>query len=343
MFCNDWGIWDANRRNRVYPAKHEGTWLNPAERTGDWNRIEILVIGDRIRMVANGRLVIDFTDQPGLLRASPIGLQLHANSQPEEYHFRGLILSENPENRLLTQNAAGKASMIENARRIVFLGDSNTHAGGYINFIEAELRLQNSGRLPEIINLGLPSETCDGLSEPDHPFPRPDVHERLDRALAKLQPDVVVACYGMNDGIYYPFSEERFNTYKRGINLLIEKIHAAGAKLVLLTPPPFDPLPQRKQGKLRPQGAEKFAWFAIYENYDEEVIRRYADWILEQNGRVEMTVDLHTPVNAFLRKQRETNPDFAMSPDGVHVNEEGHRLLAAAILKAWGYDEPGID
>src|SRR5579872_6429319 len=177
MFCHDWGIWDANRRNRIYPEKHYGVWLHPAEQVGDWNRIEILVVGNRIRMVANGRLVIDFTDRPEMLKASPIGLQLHGNSQPEEYRFRGLVLSESPEDRLLTLDSAANAGLLESAHRVVFLGDSITHAGGYVALIEAQLRLQNPGHVPEIINLGLPSETCSGLSEPEHPFPRPDVHE----------------------------------------------------------------------------------------------------------------------------------------------------------------------
>ena len=88
------------------------------------------------------------------------------------------------------------------AKRILFLGDSITNSGQYVGYIETQLRLQGLNPMPEFINLGLPSETCSGLSEPDHPFPRPDVHERLDRALAKIKPDVVFACYGMNDGIY---------------------------------------------------------------------------------------------------------------------------------------------
>jgi hypothetical protein len=71
---------------------------------GDWNRIEILVLDNRIRMAANGELMIDYTDKPELLRESPIGLQIHANSKPEGYHFRGLLLSENPEDRLLTES-----------------------------------------------------------------------------------------------------------------------------------------------------------------------------------------------------------------------------------------------
>lgn len=221
------------------------------------------------------------------------------------------------------------------AGRILFLGDSITHAGEYVNMIELQLRLQSVDPLPELVNAGLPSENCTGLSEPDHPFPRPNVHERLGRALAAVKPDVVVACYGMNDGIYYPFSQERFQKYQQGINQLIEQVHASGAKLVLLTPPPFDALPQKTAGKLLPEGQEKYAWFAVYENYDQ-VMEKYARWLMEQRDRVDMVIDLHTAITEYLKQQRQQDPAFTMSPDGVHCNSEGHRKMAEIILKAWG-------
>lgn len=227
------------------------------------------------------------------------------------------------------------------ARRILFLGDSITHAGHYISTLERELRLSHSGEIPELINLGLPSETCSGLSEPDHPFPRPDVHERIDRALEKIHPDVVVACYGMNDGIYYPFSEERFAKYQQGIRDIIKKVHASGAKLILMTPPAFDPLPLKEQGKLLPAGQEKYAWFSIYEDYDS-VMKQYAGWIMTLGDEVEMLIDLHTPVNAYVTRKRQQNPNFTMSPDGVHVNEEGHSVLAQIIMQAWGMPDSDV-
>ena len=102
MFCQDWGIWDAHRRNRVEPKGHRGTLKIDAERRGDWNLIELLVVGNRIRCVANGELVFDFTDQPDMLRESPIGLQLHSNSKPQEFRFRGLVVSREPRDELIT-------------------------------------------------------------------------------------------------------------------------------------------------------------------------------------------------------------------------------------------------
>jgi lysophospholipase L1-like esterase len=228
------------------------------------------------------------------------------------------------------------------AKRIVFLGDSNTFAGGFVSVVESQLIASGVDQRPEIINLGLSSETCSGLTEPSHPFPRPNVHERLGRALEKLKPDVVVACYGMNDGIYYPLDNDRFATYQAGVNLLIETVHAAGAKLVLMTPPPYDALPMREKGKLLPAGAAEYSWNDVYENYDD-VMKTYADWIVKQLDRVEMVIDLHTPVTEHLKAERATNPKFVMSGDGVHVDDEGHRVIGEAIVKAWGITPKKLD
>lgn len=220
-----------------------------------------------------------------------------------------------------------------NARRILFVGDSITNAGGYIAIIETQLKLQGLNPCPEIYNLGLSSETCTGLSEPDHPFPRPNVHDRLDRALEVLKPDVLVACYGMNDGIYYPFSEERFAAYQAGIRKIVDKAHAAGAKVILMTPPPFDSHPVRE--KVRPAGAEEYAYYAAFVDYDQ-VLVRYGKWIMNGEHRAEMVVDLHQPLEAATKERRKTDPDYTIVPDGVHPNADGHQLMAETILRAWG-------
>jgi hypothetical protein len=43
-----------------------------------------------------------FIDSSSLTRILPIGLQLHANKQPQEWHFRGLVLVEHPVDELAT-------------------------------------------------------------------------------------------------------------------------------------------------------------------------------------------------------------------------------------------------
>ena len=56
-----------------------------------------------------------------------------------------------------------------------------------------------------------------------------------------MKPDVVFACYGINDGIYQPLDEERFTAFKGGVTRLIGQCQAAGVKnIFLVTPPIYD-------------------------------------------------------------------------------------------------------
>lgn len=225
---------------------------------------------------------------------------------------------------------------LKGVHRILFLGDSITYAGGYVEVLDAYLFLHSPDHHYELIDAGLPSETVSGLTEPNHAggaFPRPDLHERLERALAQTKPDLVVACYGMNDGIYYPFDEGRFQKYRDGIRRLRERALKAGARLWLLTPPPFDPNPIR--GSLLPAGQSEYPSGRSYEGYDD-VLGRYSEWLLAQRHSGWNVIDIHSPIDAYLQQQRRSHPNFALAGDGVHLNSLGHRLIAQEILRAWG-------
>jgi len=104
MFPSGWGFWDLYRRNSIY--KDDGR-AKKAGRQHDWNQMEILAQPPRIRFAVNGHLVADWTDpKPELCGEGPLGLQLHSNKTAEEVQFRGLILSENPEDRMATVSEA---------------------------------------------------------------------------------------------------------------------------------------------------------------------------------------------------------------------------------------------
>jgi len=235
-----------------------------------------------------------------------------------------------------TPAPAKPAFFLKGGERVLFLGDSNTQAGGYVHYVDAFLSTRFPDRKFELINLGLASETVSGLSEPDHPFPRPDVHERLDRALALVKPDVVVACYGMNDGIYYPPTEERAAAYRQGILKLVDGVRKAKARLVLMTPPPFDPEPMRS--KLLPAGAPKYSWMTPYERYDD-VLAGYSRWLLGLRKEGVRVVDLHGPISRYLLGRRETDRAYRLAADGVHLSLSGHWLIAYHLLRSWNAPE----
>jgi hypothetical protein len=101
MFPSGYGMYDLFGRNGL-PV--DG---GPAKKVGkqhDWNDIEILAQGNRVRVAVNGTAVVDWRDpEPDRIKAGPIGLQLHQNTMPQEVHFKGLVLETFPkEDRLIS-------------------------------------------------------------------------------------------------------------------------------------------------------------------------------------------------------------------------------------------------
>ena len=210
----------------------------------------------------------------------------------------------------------------KNVKRIVFIGNSITYSGKYIEYIDAYLSIKYPDKDYEIINVGLPSETVSGLSEENHAkgaFPRPDLHDRLDRIISQTQPDLVLSCYGMNDGIYLPFDDKRFQKYKDGINWLNNTVEQFGADIINITPTIYD---ERKG--------------PAYAN----VLDIYSDWLISKRYTDSWKViDIHWPMRKILEDQRLIDSTFVFAKDGVHPNEAGHFEMAKHILLNLGETE----
>ena len=206
-------------------------------------------------------------------------------------------------------------------KKIVFLGDSITQGGGYISCASYYLNRLYPQKNFDIYPLGLSSETLSGLSEPNHAggkFPRPCLFERLGRLLEKTQPDVVFACYGINDGIYLPLDDGRCAAFKNGVHKLIAQCQAAGVKKIfLVTPPIFD-------ATTKP---DEF-------NYDS-VMTAYAAWELTLKIPGVQVIDLHT----VMRKARDARTEV-FSKDHIHPGDAGHLLMARTMLAALGVQTP---
>lgn len=112
MYPSAYGYYDLFGRNSVFKDT-----LGVAQKVGkqhDWNRMEILATGHRIRHVVNGQLVADWSDpQPETCVGSPIGLQLHSNKVAQEVQWRGLILTENPVDQLVTAESRDAGLIVD--------------------------------------------------------------------------------------------------------------------------------------------------------------------------------------------------------------------------------------
>ncbi len=200
-------------------------------------------------------------------------------------------------------------------KKLLFIGDSITYAGHFIAFTEAHFKILYPNLETEFINLGLPSETASGLSEIDHArgqFPRPSIHDRLSKTLSSLKPDLVISCYGMNDGIFLSFDEERFKKFKQGIQGICSTARQYHAQLMHITPP---------------------AYFHEQNREYESVVELHANWLLEKSAKDDwMVLDIFHPLKTRQKQSKFSNINASLYGDGIHPNLLGHKLIAGELL-----------
>lgn len=203
-------------------------------------------------------------------------------------------------------------------RRLAILGDSITYDGRWAVRVEAALRRQPEFADSEIVNFGLPSETLSGLSEAGHAggaFPRPCLFERLDRVMDAYRPDLVLACYGMNDGIFQPLDEARMQTFRLGATRLHDECAKRRAALIFITAPLFC--------ADQPQADAK--------HYDA-VLDAQAEWLVSKRKDGWRVIDIRPALRAQVSEARTADPKFVYAADKVHPGDAGHRFIATTIL-----------
>jgi Domain of Unknown Function (DUF1080) len=100
MFPSNYGLYD------LYGRQGLKVDTAPAKKVGkqhDWNDIEILAQGNRIRVAINGTQVMDWRDpEPDRIKEGPIGLQLHSLKMPQEVRFKDITIETFPKEDKLT-------------------------------------------------------------------------------------------------------------------------------------------------------------------------------------------------------------------------------------------------
>ena len=197
---------------------------------------------------------------------------------------------------------------------VVFLGDSITHQCLYTQYVEDYFYTRYPERKINFYNAGVSGDKAS------------DALVRFEEDVATFKPKYVTVLIGMNDGCYTGFKHEIFNTYKKDMTKLADRIKAAGATAILITPTIYD---------LRPAlMGENWVEPGIANNiHYNAVLAFFGAWVHQQaNERGLGFVNMYGPLNRITRDQRKTDAKFTMIEDAVHPGPDGQLVMALALL-----------
>ena len=196
-------------------------------------------------------------------------------------------------------------------KKVIFFGDSITQAGvapnGYITLLQQMLVKNGRDKAFDLVGAGIGGNKVY------------DLYLRLEEDVLSKKPDLVFIYVGIND----VWHKRSFGTgtdpdkFEKFYNRIIEKIQAAGAKVVICTPTVVG----EKKGFVNELDGDL--------NKYAEIVRKIA-----KNKNVEL-IDLHKNIIDYINKHNpEDKNSGILTTDGVHMNDEGNRFLAEQF---WGY------
>ena len=151
------------------------------------------------------------------------------------------------------------------------------------------------------------------------------IETRLERDVLAHRPTVVTIMLGMNDGRFRAFDQGIFDTYKNGLETIVQKLERRkpGVRITLIRPSPYDDVTRQP----------RFAG-----GYNAVLVRfgEAAEEIAKAHGQ--QVADLNAPMVEMLKRAKAEDAKRAekLIGDRVHPGSSGQLPMAAALLKAWG-------
>ena len=210
-----------------------------------------------------------------------------------------------------------------NSTKVVFLGDSITQQGEnfegegtYKGFITS-LR-ENVSQEVELINKGIGGNKV------------PDLLLRYNDDVLKLKPNIVFIYIGIND-VWHKYdwgSGTDIDIYEKGLRKIITDIKAVGAKIILCTPTVIG----ENNGEFKLNNNFKYIDTMEIMNKDLDA---FSDVVRNLSSEFNTDLlDLRKKFKEYISENNDQNmPKGVLTSDGVHLNNEGNKLIADAMIK----------
>jgi lysophospholipase L1-like esterase len=153
---------------------------------------------------------------------------------------------------------------------------------------------------------------------------------RIDSEVLPFKPTVATTCYGMNDGRYAPMTDETGNTYRQALTASVEKLKAGGVRAIVVGSPGCVDAAAFKNPH-GPTTAEEY-------NKTLDARRVIAQEVAKKEGVA--FADVHALMMEANAKAKAAYGDNykLVAGGGIHPNNNGHLVMAYALLKGLGCD-----
>lgn len=205
--------------------------------------------------------------------------------------------------------ASNGAFSLKDGDRVVFLGNSIFENDFQYGYLELALTTRFADKGITFRNLGWTGDNVWGEARSTYTNP-PTPYEHLMEDITKAAPTVVFLAYG---GVEAQEGQPGVARFKEGLNKLIDKIDALGAKTVLLSTIPV------VSGDTAQHIDNRNADLELYSKAISEVAAQ----------RSKQFIDIYNPV-------LNTSKKADIIENTVHLNETGYYYLATVLEKALG-------
>lgn len=221
--------------------------------------------------------------------------------------------------------------------RVVFIGDSITHAGMFHTYIQAFYATRFPEKNVIIYNLGIAGDTAKGAAE------RCSVFEKglWESDVRSYKPTTAVVMLGMNDASNSIFndssssqelekkSEQRIQWFRDNYGKIIDRLELLQIKAIrLVKSSPYDQTMKNLDAK------KNLYNFGFGKN---DLIRHMAAEVIdaEADKRKIDTIDFNTPMIQLNKVNQKFDPAFSIiGLDRVHPGVQGHMFMAYLFLRS---------
>lgn len=208
-----------------------------------------------------------------------------------------------------TADAGDGPFLLRKGDRVVFLGDSITQQRMWTRYVTQFVTQRRPDLDVRFFNAGWGGDTAKGGAD------------RLDRDVLPLAPTVVTVFFGMNDGGYRAPDPKVVAAYREALADIVKRLQAKGVRVVVMSPGCAD---TEVSANLKA---------VDYDATLEGLAAAAAD--VARAAKCTF-VDVHHPMREQFAARRKAGFTSSLVPDSVHPNEEGHYIIAAALLAGLG-------